>query len=167
MIPFILRLNLYVYSQNCRSSIPTNFTYLIVSNSNTLATGPDMPIESNAVPCETNGAWTANIPGATWIWDRYSVSNPNIWQTVKFRTLIGIEGIPLVATLRIASDNNSSVSINGKNPGCEGAWYNSGSEKNCSLLPYLVAGINTAEFVVTNTGGPAGLLYLIEITTSI
>ena len=167
MIGIILNLGLYVKAQNCPSSLPSNFTYLIVSNSNTLATGPDMPIESNAVHCQTDSAWTAIIPGATWIWDRYTVSNPNISQTVIFRTEFGIPGIPLAATLAIASDNNSTVSINGKNPGCLYARHVFGSEKYCSLLPFLVSGINTVIFAVTNTEGPAGLLYSIEITTTI
>ena len=167
MIAFIIKLYFYAEAQNCKSSLPSNFTYLIVSDSNTLATGPDMPIEGNAVPCVTTPLWTANIPGATWIWDIYLVSSPGTWQTVRFRNDFGIPGIPLVVTLTIASDNNSSVTINGKNPGCEGAQHTSGSEKRCSLLPFLVSEINSLLIFVTNQGGHAGLLYSIEITTSI
>ena len=167
MIAFILKLSLYAYAQNCQNSLPTNFTFFIVSNSNTFAKGPDMPIEGNAVHCQTDPAWIANIPGATWIWDRYSVSNLNTEQIAIFRTEIAIPGVPLAVTLRIASDNNSNVTINGKNPGCQGAWFNAGSEKNCSLLPFLVSGINSVVFTVISSGGPAGLLYSIEVITSI
>ena len=167
MIAFIIKLYFYAEAQNCKSSLPSNFTYLIVSDSNTLATGPDMPIEGNAVPCVTTPLWTANIPGATWIWDRYSVSSPGSWQTVRFRNDFGIPGVPLAVTLTIASDNNSSLTINGQNPGCEGAAFYAGTEKTCSLLPFLVSGINSIVFIVTNQGGDAGLLYSIEIITSI
>ena len=126
-----------------------------------------MLIESNAIPCQTHPLWSANIPGATWIWDRYSVSSPGSWQTVRFRNDFGIPGVPLAVTLTIASDNNSSLTINGQNPGCEGAAFYAGTEKTCSLLPFLVSGINSIVFIVTNQGGDAGLLYSIEIITSI
>ena len=84
-----------------------------------------------------------------------------------FKTQIGIPGVPLAGTLRIACDNLCSATINGQNPGCQGASYYPGSEKNCNLLPFLVTGVNTVLFSVTNQGGPAGLLYLIEIISTI
>ena len=126
-----------------------------------------MTTESNAIHCQTHFLYTANIPGATWIWDRYSVSSPNPWQTVKFKNYIGIPGVPLAGTLLMASDNNSSATINGQASGCQGASYSAGTEKKCNILPLLVSGINSAEFIVTNQGGDAGLLYSIEIIISI
>ena len=84
-----------------------------------------------------------------------------------FKTYIGIPGVPLAGTLRIACDDICSVTINGQNSGCQGASFSPGTEKNCSLLPFLVSGINTVLFSVTNKGGAAGLLYLIEIITTI
>ena len=167
MTIFIIWIYLYAYAQNCKNSLDSNFTYFIVSNSNTLLVGLDMQTESNAVHCETHPAWTKNIPGATWIWDRYNVSTLTTRQTLKFRSYIGIPGVPLAVTLTIACDNSCSATINGKNSGCQGASYSDGSVKKCNLLPFLVSGINTAEFIVTNYEGHAGLLYMIEIITSI
>ena len=81
--------------------------------------------------------------------------------------MIGIPGVPLAGTLRIASDDSSNVNINGENPGCQGASFKAGTERNCSLLPYLVTGLNTVLFSVSNIGGVAGLLYSIEIICTI
>ena len=42
MIAFVIGLNFYAHAQNCQNSIPSNFTFFIVSNLNTLANGPDI-----------------------------------------------------------------------------------------------------------------------------
>ena len=75
MIAFIIKLNLYVLAQNCNSLSPLNFTFLVLSNSNTLVVEPGMSNEKNAVNLMTIPTWTAKIPGATWIWDNVTRVN--------------------------------------------------------------------------------------------
>ena len=75
MIALILTLNLFVFSQNCNSLIPSNFTFLVVSNSNTLIVASDMSNEKNAIHCSVPSTWTNNIAGATWIWDTVTLPN--------------------------------------------------------------------------------------------
>ena len=165
MIAFILNLKFYAFAQNCDSMIPSTFTFLVVSNSNTLVLSPDMLTEKNSVPCWVHPLWTTNISGATWIWEIYDAKTVGKYQNITFKNQIGIPGVPIASTLRIACDDYCSVTINGKNPGCQGASYGVGSERNCSLLPFLVPGINTVLFSVWNSIGDAGLLYLIETIT--
>ena len=140
---------------------------MIISDSNTLYTSTDNSNEIKAIECQVDPGWTAQIAGAKWIWDTYSLSTSKLWKTLVFKNRFAIPGIPSAATLRIASDNNSSVTINGNDAGCSGASFGKGYEKDCNILPYLNFGMNIALFTVTNQGGSGGLLYLIDISANV
>ena len=164
MFAILLTLTISAFGQNCQNPSLQTLNFFVVSNSNTQVVGPDMLSQGQAVHCWVSPAWTASIPGATWIWDRFTVSNPSIQQTVYYKVQFFIPGVPSAGTLRIAADDIYTVTVNGQNPGCAGASFSAGTERNCNVYPYLVAGMNTAQFTATNTGGgPAGLLYKFDL----
>jgi hypothetical protein len=157
-----------VSSQNCQDPSLQTLNFFVVSNRYTQVVGPDMLSQGQAVHCWVHPAWTASIPGATWIWDRFTVSNPGIQQTVYYKVQFYIPGVPSAGTLRIAADDIYTVTVNGQGVGCIGASFTAGSERQCNVYPYLVAGMNTAQFSVTNTGGgPAGLLYKFDLEAKV
>ncbi|GMU74416.1 MAG: hypothetical protein AMXMBFR44_6130 [Candidatus Campbellbacteria bacterium] len=59
-------------------------------------------------------AWTANIPGATWIWKSPFVENPTANETYTFKKTFLVEDVD-TAVLDIAADNSYEVFINGNN----------------------------------------------------
>ena len=123
MIALIFKMNLYVFAQTCNNLSPSTFTFLVVSNSNTLVVEPDTLIEKNAVHCPVLSFWTNNISGATWIWDTIVKVNTGIYYSVMFKTQIGIPGVPLSGTLRIACDDICSATINVKIQGAKERHY--------------------------------------------
>jgi hypothetical protein len=62
-----------------------------------------------------NGNWTANIPGATWIWRTFFVEDPLQEETVTFTKTFNVASIGSVdsASLTVAADNSYTVSLNG------------------------------------------------------
>ena len=164
MILWIILELLKAEAEKCEPLSPHNLKILIVSDSNTLYRRADNQEWTKAKECQKEGAWTANILWAKWIWDAQCSQNS---ETIVFENKFAILGIPTAATLRIACDNESSVTINGDDAKCNVSSFSAGSEKNCSVSNYLKPGMNTAKFTVINGGGPGGLLYLIDISANV
>lgn len=117
-----------------------------------------------------HSAWTASIPGATWIWGEHPVSDPVNELTETFVKTFTISGTPLGGTLDIAADNSYSVILNGEELCADTSEFNySLAGQDACVVPasMLQNGLNTIEFTVKNwaqAGGtqatnPAGLLY--------
>lgn len=168
ILPLILTFYLVEFAScaNCQDPSLQTLNFFVVSNSFTQVVGPDMLSQGQAVSCYTPSTWNAQIPGATWIWDKYLVSNPSISQTVYFKVQFYIPGVPSGGILQVAADDYLTVTVNGLSVGCDGAGFTISAQKTCNVLPYLIAGMNTAQFSVRNNGGasspysnPAGLLY--------
>ena len=103
-------------------------------------------------------AWTANVPGALWIWDGSGVGIVNFTDSL---TVIG--AVSGDATLRVASDNSYRVWINGVLVGEDPEEWNyaAGHEEDYDITSYLNVGENEFVFEVNNWHGPAGLMYRI------
>ena len=70
--------------------------------------------------------------------------------------------------MRVAYDDRlRNVTINGRDTNCKFLDSAGSTEKNCNLLPYLEYGINTILFIVENTGGRGGLIFLLNISATI
>ena len=163
-----------VHASTCLNNQYSISEYSIVSDTSNLVTGPDVVAETNAVLCYVHPAWTSNIPGASWIWDRFYVSLPQSLQTITVTKTFCIPGIPNTAFLSMAADDFATVSLNG-NPGVCGNAYNTFiivNQQNCDVQRYLRPGKNTLVFEVTNFGvaaavtgsdNPAGLLYKLSV----
>ncbi len=131
----------------------------------------------NSVPTYSgNSAWTAQILGATWIWNSYLVLNPTQDETVSFTRTFNLTSVPVAGSLVIAADNSYAVALNGNPIGADNTEYNftdSGKDTHNVLLG-LQVGINTIAFTVKNwaqAGGspqsnPAGLLYKLHVDLS-
>jgi len=133
---------------------------------------------SNAVALTTiHPAWTASIPGATWIWSSNPVEPPTtIDNTKTFDKTFNVSGTVGTASLDIATDNFYTVYVNGIQVGSEQLVENnfqSGTQDNYTITN-LVPGLNTIKVVARNKGldgstqesNPAGVLYKLTYTTS-
>ena len=143
----------------------------IYSDSDTYVVGPNMPIQSPAIPV-TNivSGWSASIPGAQWIWDAPYNIDPNIDQICTFTRIVYLYTIPSSATLNIAADHTLQTFINGLTTTCfcNGCWSSS-SQITCDVTSFLRTGWNFIVFTVTNyasksTNNPGGLLYSLVIS---
>lgn len=121
-----------------------------------------------------NGGWTANIPGATWIWSENPLSNSVVDTTDTFTKTFTITGTPQDSTLDIAADNSYTISVNEFtdvfSDATEFNYSSEGQDSYTIPAANLHAGSNTITFVVKNWGipstpetNPAGLLYKLTI----
>ena len=143
-----------VYVSTCLNNQYSLSEYSIVSDASNLVTSPDALTQTNAVVSFVGPDWTAYILGASWIWDSFYVSMPQISQTITVTKTFCIPGIPNTAFLSMAADNFATVSLNG-NPGVCGSAYNTFiivNQQNCDVQRYLRPGKNTLVFEVTNFG---------------
>jgi len=103
--------------------------------------------------------WYASIQDAQWIW---SANNED---DVSFGIKLELNRLPSTATLKVAVDDYAYVFINGQMiSAC--TPYGFQSVVTCNILPFLVIGYNSIRFAATDTGGDAGLLFRIEITSN-
>jgi hypothetical protein len=120
-----------------------------------------------------NPAWTANIPGATWIWNTSAVTDPRHDQAFTFVREFNWTGDVESAALVIASDNSYWATLNGMTIGSSFLSSSYSSAKTHSVSRTAIKqGKNTLRVTVTNFGGngralnTAGLLYKLEIRKS-
>ncbi len=132
-------------------------TDTLVEDSNTLA----------VATYDDNRAWTASIPGATWIWDAAQVANPLVDTTRTFVETFTITN-PTNASLMIAADNGYQVYLNGTLVVDAIAIENNFQLGTQDTIPLMLkSGANELKVVVKNfaLGGstyasnPAGLLF--------
>jgi hypothetical protein len=146
----------------------------LLSSNTTLANGPDTnSIWANATPTyDKNPLWTANIPGATWIWDSNVVTQPTANQTVHFKKTFDVPGTVKAAILTIATDNDGNFSINSqRNPSWKTSDLSYEAATSFNITNTILSGNNIVRFNVTNIGqagstyesNPAGLLYNLSI----
>ncbi|HVV15346.1 MAG TPA: peptidoglycan-binding protein [Candidatus Paceibacterota bacterium] len=116
-----------------------------------------------SIPGVLPGAWSANIPGASWIWSDMPTEENNYSNTVGpkvFTKTFEIDGIPQDSTLDIAADNTYTVMVNGNviDTGTSGTDTDNFSSADSWTIPAadLVTGENTLTITVTNTEAPEG-----------
>jgi len=139
-----------------RISVPV--TEDIVSDTNTMIGG------DNAVAILPHPAWTASIPGATWIWQASSTP-PDA--TVSFEKTFTVACEVLSAHLDIAADNSYKVFIDGVEVAADASANNFtlATQDSYDLTSVVTPGTHTLRIDVTNVGvfnansNPAGLLY--------
>ena len=115
-----------------------------------------------------NKNWTANIPGATWIWATDQVENPESNETYTFVETFIVEN-PTEASITIAHDNWLKFYVNGTlvddRTGTNG--YQDFQKQTYDILSELVPGENRMEIEITNQAldnsdyrsNPAGTLF--------
>ena len=117
-------------------------------------------------------AWTASIPGATWIWEEDPV-NP-VLETKSFKKIFTVSGTVLSAQLDIASDNSYKVFIDNVEVAADPAENNFqlATQDTHNLTVVVTPGTHTLRIEVSNHPGsnnpqsnPAGLLYKFEVKT--
>jgi hypothetical protein len=142
----------------------------IVSDSDTQVGGVDSVAVDNDTVTEGNqvpGAWTAVIPGATWIWSdaqNSGVTAPGIKMFT--REFEWSSDATSTAILEIASDNTYSVTVNTQDAGGSLDENNFSSSDIIDISGFLVDGTNSIQITVENLGpddNPAGLLYRIDL----
>lgn len=130
-------------------------------------------VTEHAVATYTSPEWTANIPGATWIWNAFHVADPANGETVTFTKDITATGTISAASIVVGADDFFTGSLNGVQFGQSEEFTNyvAGHEHTYDLTPLLHTGTNTLSFTVVNipTGdtdpemNPAGLRYKLDI----
>ncbi|MBD3389182.1 MAG: hypothetical protein GF416_08815, partial [Candidatus Altiarchaeales archaeon] len=125
-----------------------------------------------------NPSWTADIPGASWIWNVDPVFDTSAGNTETLTKTYDLTGKTITgASMTIAADNSYEVHVNSvlacSDPSDRN--FELAGQDTCDLTPYLTSGVNTLEFTVSNhprscTPGqdccelnPGGLLYKITV----
>ncbi len=148
---------------------PTSCTVDVVSDTNDKIVGG-----ANATATySSNPRWTAIIPGATWIWKTFFVSDPTHDETTYFAKDFVINGTVASATMTLAADNSFKASVNSTVVGIDNTELNYFEENKhvYNVASSLHSGTNTVAFEVKNwaqSGGnaqtnPAGLLYKLHV----
>ncbi len=120
--------------------------------------------------------WTANIPGATWVWSSYYVEDPLVVTAKTFVKTFEVSNTASVesATITMAADNTYRVFVNNVLVAEDLTEFNYYTEKTFDLKSYVSSGVNTVRFEITNItnplaqtkeSNPAGLLYRIDLST--
>jgi len=148
-------------------------------NESDLTIVSDLNTTVDGNPSVTTGSvhWTANISGATWIWETAVIADPVGTTTKTFtRTFNLVDGVA-TATLDIATDNSYVVFLNGIQVGADSAENNhslAGQDVITLDNSDFLYGTNTLEIIVTNwsqvngvvQNNPAGLLYKLDLDLS-
>lgn len=104
-----------------------------------------------------NPAWSAQIPGARWIWKRNSNQGSSIDYFYKYFYL----NSPSLGLIEIAADDAFYLFLNDKFTYCSctsGCFY-AQNKRECIVSKYLVRGINKLVVRLQNYGGPGGLIF--------
>ncbi|MEK7462448.1 MAG: DUF4114 domain-containing protein, partial [Patescibacteria group bacterium] len=122
-------------------------------------------------------AWTADIPGATWVWDTLQANEIDDEESeiFTFKETFTVNN-PTLGDLDIAADNDYELIVNGVTvvsfaDGGDDSHYGSLTKDDIDLLPFLVDGDNEIIVKVKNFGltnssyiqNPAGLLYKLVV----
>jgi hypothetical protein len=123
----------------------------------------------------THPAWTASIPGASWIWATNPVVAPtnDADLTKVFTKTFTIPGTPTAGNLMIAADNNYSVKVNGNVVPVvfDQNNFQAETQDTYNVLPFLINGVNTIEVTATNweigqdadpSANPAGVMFKLD-----
>lgn len=148
------------------SVISITLPFYIVSETSNWVEGPSSSSGKFSVVTTTDNAWTASIPGASWIWD---ISGSGPAGVGKFYKYFYVAGTPSSSSLDIAADGVFKTFLNGQTIGCDdtsGTTY--GSVKKCTPdTAIFVSGINVFHIEVTNASdGNCGLLYKLYVVSN-
>lgn len=148
-------------------------TQEIVSDVTTNCQGPART--GACIATYVHPVWTANIPGATWIWETNFPTAPSVTTTVKFTKHFYIGGVPTRGILYIANDDYYKAFVNGQKVAC--ADYNSYalySQQVCDVTAALEPGLNVLYIEAQNLGwtvngwdNPGGMLYKLVFTSNL
>lgn len=148
-------------------------TQEIVSDTSTNCRGPSRT--GACVASYVHPIWSANIPGATWIWETNFATAPAVTQTVDFTKHFYIGGVPTKGTLYIANDDYFDAWVNGERVAC--AAYNTftlTTQQVCDVTAALEPGLNTLRINVRNLGwttrawdNPGGILYKLVFSSNL
>jgi hypothetical protein len=139
---------------------------VVLSNNDTLANS-----RAAVLAYSGNPIWTANIPGASWIWDSYLVQNPEVGHYVAFSRQLNVPGTVLGSRLTLAADNSFAVYLNNHFVAEDASVFNYNRTTVLNGLGLVSNGSNELEFTVLNQAvagstsysNPAGLLYKLEV----
>ena len=123
---------------------------------------------------DQNSRWTANIPGAEWIWDMWFEDTPGAGGVVEFERVVTIPDYATVtgAFLLMSADNSYEIEVDGLPAGGSPIETNYFGEQYYDLTALFGPGDNTLYWAVDNwsqPGGnaytnPGGLLYELTVT---
>src|SRR3989339_649451 len=144
------------------------------SNKLTILSGTDTLLNNgqpSAITWSNHALWNASIPGASWLWSSFYVTDPTVQQDNLLAKSFQIPG-PVTATkLTVAADNQFRAAINGHL--FNGNYHEGTFQKEISYTnsTYFQQGANILSFDVRNLGvagstaqtNPAGLLYRLEV----
>ena len=146
-------------------------THVVVSDTTTTVVGPDLV--GRAVATWVNSAWTAYIPGATWIWDSSFTTHPGNIETSTFTKAFYVAGAPVSGFLQIAAANEFTATVNNKLVACASAAADVAHTyaQVCEVSYLLQSGVNYLGVTVSHDAGsasytaPAGLLFKLVYTS--
>lgn len=164
-----------VHNEGCEPTPPPSCELpAIVSDASTQVDGHDSVVITSIPEGVLPGVWSANIPGASWIWSEgIDEEGSHPVESKTFVKAFTIAGTPQDSSLDIASDNGYTVVLNGVTlastvPGAQNFF-------TATTIPIpagnLNSGSNTLEITVVNdtapdgyTGpNPGGLLYKLSL----
>ncbi len=136
-------------------------------------------LQSAVVTSAGTATWSANIPGAKWIWRDAKVADATKDQVVWFERGFSIppsaKGVK--GALKVAGDDSYSCAVNGKTMVSHDAAAGNGAAaaKSADVTAALVVGSNTVRCKVTSVGkagstaesNPAGLLFGLDVSFGI
>lgn len=147
--------------KTCDVTIQSDTTNEVIAQVGGTDAGP-FP-HSAALVSSINPAWTASIPGASWIWwtDPTPEAEKSVNTTYTFRQTFTWMGPISGATLNLAAaaDNGYEVKLNGNLIGSDSSETNynaAGQDSYSGFSAAIVQGTNTLEIKVTNMLRPAG-----------
>ena len=165
--------------KTCSVTIQSDTTNEVTGQVGGTDLGP-FPHPAVLVSLPLNPAWTASIPGASWIWwtDPTPEAEKGIDTIYTFQKTFTWMGPIAGATLNLyaGADNSYQVYLNGNSVGADANEWNfttstQDTYSGVQISPYIVQGQNTLEIKVKNWARPAGqtwdnpggLLYKLEI----
>ena len=137
--------------------------------------GKPVPVDVKAaVPTyDAHPGWTANIPGAVWLWRDAQVADPTQPATVSFRRTFQIppSATKVGGTLQVAGDDDYVCTLNGGTVAQHSGPGGASKVTAANLGGVVVVGNNELICTVTNKGvpgsnwqtNPAGLLFGIDL----
>ena len=142
----------------------TQCTVAIVSDETAEVVGD--PSTTAVLVSSLPGAWTASIPDAEWIWSEAAASGEVETQT--FVNEFDFTGPVVSATLYVASDNSFVATLNGTEVAdiATTDTFRAENQLEFDVTDLIVDGENELEIAVNNAGGPAGVLYRLEVESS-
>ena len=122
---------------------------------------------------DQNTRWTANIPGAEWIWDTWLEDTPQPGGVVQLARTIDVPWYATVTSVQLvmSADNSYEIEVDGLPAGGSPIETNYFGEQSYDLTPLFGPGANQIVWTVDNWsqyGGnaytnPGGLLYRLDV----